>query len=259
MSPLPGIRRHRIGGPRRRPRAELPRRPPHGRRLDRGRARRRRRSLVRCISSPAWGTVSATRQVAASASWPASAAGWLQVSCHRSSSPWKPRRLGWSGCAGRPRRPRGGRSWPIAAGPRTWRCSTSRLPCSMRCPSKNGVAKLVVPVRATTPARAAGPGMGQDSLDRRRRDRRSELTVGDADLRFGDLVAVTDMDGRVSRFPRPGWVSVGVVSHGPSPIPGHGIGLTLLLSGPTRASRCGAQPTATLAAALSECHQHRAL
>jgi hypothetical protein len=56
---------------------------------------------------------------------------------------------------------------------------------------------------------------------------------GARDLCFGDLVAIADMDGRVSRYRRPGHVTVGAVAHGPSPVPGHGVGLTVVLSGPT--------------------------
>jgi len=53
-------------------------------------------------------------------------------------------------------------------------------------------------------------------------------------LRLGDLVAVTDLDARTNAGFRKGYVSVGVVVHGASPQPGHGPGLTVLLSGPAQ-------------------------
>jgi hypothetical protein len=92
--------------------------------------------------------------------------------------------------------------------------------------------RLVVAVVATVPSRLAGPGLGQD------------VWVGDVEiagnsgyqpegpLHFGDLVAFMDLDGRVSRHFQPGFVAIGSVAHGPSPVPGHGIGVTILLSGP---------------------------
>jgi hypothetical protein len=91
--------------------------------------------------------------------------------------------------------------------------------------------RIVMPVRATVPTNAAGPGLGQDGWV-------GDLEIGDPaaiddGLRFGDLVAFADLDGRVSRFYRPDHVAVGLVVHGPSPRPGHGVGVTILLSGPT--------------------------
>ncbi len=49
-----------------------------------------------------------------------------------------------------------------------------------------------------------------------------------ADLRFGDLVAFTDIDSSVTRYYQPGFVSIGIVSHGPGHAPGHGVGVTIL-------------------------------
>ena len=91
--------------------------------------------------------------------------------------------------------------------------------------------RIVASVRAIVPSIAAGPGLGQDVWV-------GDLEIGDPTaiedaLRFGDLVAFTDLDGRVSRFHRPDHVAVGLVAHGPSPRPGHGVGITILLSGPT--------------------------
>ena len=111
---------------------------------------------------------------------------------------------------------------------------------------------LEVPVRDLVPVTAAGAGVGQDPWI-------GDVEIADPGalhdpdgLRFGDLVAVTDMDGRVSRFPRIGWVSVGVVAHGPSPVPGHGVGLTLLLSGPDAVLKVRRSSAASLATALAK-------
>jgi Domain of unknown function (DUF4438) len=51
-------------------------------------------------------------------------------------------------------------------------------------------------------------------------------------LRLGDLVAVHDLDVRNNIGYRRGWVTVGVIVHGDSPQPGHGPGLTPLVTGP---------------------------
>lgn len=96
---------------------------------------------------------------------------------------------------------------------------------------------LEVGVRAVLPARLAGNGLGRPAagwdLD---------LQVGPAgldagqdagqDLRLGDLVAITDIDARWNMGYRRGWVSVGVIGHGASPLPGHGPGITMILTGP---------------------------
>jgi hypothetical protein len=63
-----------------------------------------------------------------------------------------------------------------------------------------------------------GPGAGQDVV-------------------LGDLVAVTDIDARYNMGYRRDWVTVGVVVHGNSPQPGHGPGITPILTGPARALR----------------------
>ncbi len=52
-----------------------------------------------------------------------------------------------------------------------------------------------------------------------------------ARVRLGDLVAVRDWDAAYVSGYRPGSVVVGVVCHGASRRPGHGLGLTVLLSG----------------------------
>lgn len=62
-------------------------------------------------------------------------------------------------------------------------------------------------------------------------------------LLFGDLVAVTDLDARHNMGYRRGWLTVGVVVHGTSPLPGHGPGITPLLTGPVSLLSAAADAT----------------
>lgn len=92
---------------------------------------------------------------------------------------------------------------------------------------KSGV--LTCEVCAIIPPEVAGSGLGQDSWV-------GDLEITDetlsAGLRFGDLVAFTDIDSAVTRYYSPGFVSIGIVSHGPGHAPGHGVGVTILLTAP---------------------------
>jgi hypothetical protein len=88
-------------------------------------------------------------------------------------------------------------------------------------------------VKAVVPMRVAGAGVGQSPWIGDVEIAGDEVLAGSlAHLCFGDLVAFDSMDGRVSRFYRPGFSTIGLISHGPSPTPGHGPGLTVVLSGP---------------------------
>ena len=100
-------------------------------------------------------------------------------------------------------------------------------------PLREVAGRLEIAVRAVAPSRAAGAGIGQDAWigDLEVADP-SLLSPAGIDLAFGDIVAFEAIDGRYGRYYRPGIVSVGVVAHGPSPAPGHGIGVTVLLAGP---------------------------
>ncbi|HEX5188382.1 MAG TPA: DUF4438 domain-containing protein [Streptosporangiaceae bacterium] len=100
-------------------------------------------------------------------------------------------------------------------------------------PVEAGSGKLTAGVRAVLPAKLSGNGLGRPAagwdLDLQVRD-------GDGyDLRLGDLVAVEDIDARYNMGYRRGWVSVGIVVHGASPLPGHGPGMTPILTGPRSA------------------------
>ena len=86
---------------------------------------------------------------------------------------------------------------------------------------------LVCDVRVIVPPETAGAGLGQDSWV-------GDLEITDdhlaAGLRFGDLVAFSDIDSATTRHFQTGMVSIGLVSHGPGHAPGHGVGVTSLMT-----------------------------
>lgn len=94
-----------------------------------------------------------------------------------------------------------------------------------------------VGVRMTLPSRVCGNGVGRPA-----QGWDIDLALGAAEsseLRLGDLVGVNDLDVRANMGFRRGWVTVGIVVHGTSPLPGHGPGLLPLLTGPAEALRPG--------------------
>jgi hypothetical protein len=92
-------------------------------------------------------------------------------------------------------------------------------------------SRLAVAVTALLPPWAAGSGVGQDAWI-------GDLDIADEEalagqpLRYGDLVAFQDIDSSAGRFRRPGYVSVGLVCHGPGSGDGHGPGACIIMSGP---------------------------
>ena len=102
---------------------------------------------------------------------------------------------------------------------------------------------MTVGVRAALPSKLAGNGIGRPAaawdLDLQLGTGTGAAGEGQppgADrLLLGDLVAVTDLDARHNMGFRRGWLTVGVVVHGASPMPGHGPGLTPILTGPAAA------------------------
>jgi hypothetical protein len=97
---------------------------------------------------------------------------------------------------------------------------------------------LHVPVTHSVPARIMGSGLGKNTAWR-----------GDYDiqLRFGDLVAITDADVRRGPLFRGGRVTIGIIVHGDSTVSGHGPGVTPLLTGPADRLRPVRTPDANLA------------
>jgi hypothetical protein len=92
--------------------------------------------------------------------------------------------------------------------------------------------RIAAGVRTTMASRQVGNGIGRPTT---MWDVDVQVVASDpatAGLRLGDLVAIADLDARTNAGFRRGWMSVGVVVHGASPQPGHGPGVTVVLSGP---------------------------
>ncbi|HEU5390474.1 MAG TPA: DUF4438 domain-containing protein [Streptosporangiaceae bacterium] len=104
-----------------------------------------------------------------------------------------------------------------------------------------GTGAVAVSVRVTVPSRLAGNGIGRPAAAW---DLDLQLPPpgpdGAGDVLLGDLVAVSDLDVRYNMGYRRGWVTVGIAVHGASPQPGHGPGITPLLTGPAAALRADA-------------------
>lgn len=103
---------------------------------------------------------------------------------------------------------------------------------------RDGGADIVeAQVRLVIPARLAGHGLGRPAHGW---DLDLQLSAAGRagspdDLLLGDLVAVADLDARYNMGYRRDWLTVGVAVHGSSPQPGHGPGITPILTGPRRA------------------------
>lgn len=98
---------------------------------------------------------------------------------------------------------------------------------------------VTVGVRTMLPGKLAGNGIGRPAaswdLDLQLTRSPTDVTAASGQLLLGDLIAVTDLDARYNMGYRRGWVTVGVIVHGASPQPGHGPGLTPILTGPATA------------------------
>lgn len=94
---------------------------------------------------------------------------------------------------------------------------------------------IEVGVRSVLPARVAGNGLGRPAASW---DLDLQLTSqSHPGLLLGDLVAIADVDARFNMGYRRDWLTIGVIVHGASPLPGHGPGMTVMLTGPARAFR----------------------
>ncbi|MBB4919983.1 DUF4438 family protein [Streptosporangium saharense] len=99
-------------------------------------------------------------------------------------------------------------------------------------PLRVEAGKVTVTVRGTVPSRLAGNGLGRPAQMWDLDVQVTPSTPGLAWLRLGDLVALDDIDVRHNMGYRRGWRTVGVVAHGDSPLPGHGPGVTPVMTGP---------------------------
>ena len=122
----------------------------------------------------------------------------------------------------------------------------------------DGRGTVTAGVRMTVPSKLAGNGIGRPSvswdLDLQLGAPAGPGNAGSdpvgEELLLGDLVAVSDLDTRYNMGYRRGWLTVGVVVHGASPLPGHGPGITPILTGPAGALR--ARPDGAAHAGLTE-------
>ena len=139
-------------------------------------------------------------------------------------------------------------------------------------------AGVTAGVRAVFPSKLAGNGIGRPAvgwcLDLQlggptargaRGGRADPGAAADDDLLLGDLVAVSDLDARFNLGYRRGWLTVGVIVHGASPLPGHGPGVTPILTGPAealraapdRAGHAGLTEAVVRLLTVAELHRHR--
>lgn len=98
-----------------------------------------------------------------------------------------------------------------------------------------------VSVRERLPSHVAGNGLGRPA---QQWDIDLQLGPESSGVRLGDLLCVDDLDVRHNAGYRKGWLSVGVVVHGSSPLPGHGPGLMPILCGPATAFDIAVEPVA---------------
>ena len=95
--------------------------------------------------------------------------------------------------------------------------------------------KLKIGVAKIAPAAIMGSGLGSvptasGDYDITLFDKEITEKYGLKDLRFGDIVAITDADNRFGRNYMSGAVTIGVISHSDCCVPGHGPGVTALIT-----------------------------
>jgi len=119
-------------------------------------------------------------------------------------------------------------------------------------PDVSGDGQLVVPVRGVAPNVLAGAGAGLGSeagaLNLQTSDPALLAENGLDDLRFGDIVAVTNWDSRYGHGFLRGSIVIGVVCQGGSFRSGYGPGLAILMS--SKAGRI--EPVVTEGANIAE-------
>lgn len=108
-------------------------------------------------------------------------------------------------------------------------------------PDSSADGKLVVPVRGIAPSVLAGAGAGLGSengaLNLQTSDPHLLAESGLADLRFGDIVAVTDWDSRFGHGYLRGSVVIGAVCQGASYRSGYGPGIAVIMTSKSGAIR----------------------
>lgn len=112
--------------------------------------------------------------------------------------------------------------------------------------------RLHVPVTHLIPAELMGSGLGKNTgcrgdYDIQLSDPGTHRRYRLDSLRFGDLVAVMDIDTCFGGHYRRGHVTIGVIVHGDSTVSGHGPGMAPLLTGPVSVLRPSRAAQANLA------------
>ncbi len=97
---------------------------------------------------------------------------------------------------------------------------------------------IEVPVTCEVPAKLMGSGLGSDNVasgdyDITTADKKMVKKYKLDQLRFGDIVAISDADNSFGRSYREGAVSIGIVVHSDCVIAGHGPGVATLLTSTT--------------------------
>jgi hypothetical protein len=102
-------------------------------------------------------------------------------------------------------------------------------------PDSDSSGALVVPVKAIAPSVLAGAGAGLTSdngtINLQTSDPEMLAKNGLTDLRFGDIVAISDWDSRYGHGYLRGSTAIGVVCQGGSFRSGYGPGLTIFMTG----------------------------
>jgi len=103
---------------------------------------------------------------------------------------------------------------------------------------ETGDGTISVPVTCEIPAKLMGSGLGSASVasgdyDITTADKKMVEKYKLDQLRFGDIVAISDADNSYGRSYREGAISVGIVVHSDCVIAGHGPGVATLLTSTT--------------------------
>lgn len=133
----------------------------------------------------------------------------------------------------------------------TFHSTSPDLVGSMASRAPDGRIRLAVAATLPPVAAAAGIGMPAAMFNMDLNSAVEPVASLARDLRFGDCVAVLDQDHRHGRRHRPGWVMVGVISHGITLAGGHGFGLMTLVTGPADRFDLVTDPSANVARHLS--------
>ena len=117
--------------------------------------------------------------------------------------------------------------------------------------------KLHIDVALTIPAKIMGSGLGRDHVhtgdyDIQLFDDKVVEEYNLDELRFGDIVAITDADHSYGRIYRTGAMTIGVVTHGGSIVAGHGPGVTTLFTSSEGNIEISTNPEANLKYLLFE-------